>query len=165
MKQLATNEPSVSIKGICSSKRIKHLRSISNFNLPEEFDPDEISWVSPRVAVTDWEGGVNAYKSGEFVICVAEEFRDTGHVYIPLDPTRPTEHVTDTLERITKLIQWVLSNSTKGVVIHSALGMERSVLAAAWYLRKDLGMTMGEAYAAIGEVRPIAVDRRDWVGE
>ena len=66
MKQLSINEPSVSIQGICSSKRIKHLRSISDFNFPEEFDPDEISWVSRRMAVTDWEGGVNAYKNGEF---------------------------------------------------------------------------------------------------
>ena len=162
-KNLKGTMPNLNKRGISSSKRITGLRSMSDFNPPENFDPDELSWVTPRLAVSDWEGGVQAYRDGEFVICVAEELRDLGHVYIPVDPTRSPVYVTESLDRISALIKWVLSNSNKRVVIHCAMGMERSVLAAVWYLKRYQNMTLDEAYSAVGEVRPIAVDRRDWI--
>ena len=156
-------KPTLNEKGISSANRIPQLRHMADFNPPEDFNPDEISWVSPRVGVTDWEGGVQAYGDGDFVICVAEELRDLGHVYIPVDPYRGRAHTIDTLDRISKLIRWILENSDKNVVVHCAMGMERSVLAVVWYLHKYQGMSMDEAYDTVGIARPIAADRRDWI--
>ena len=167
MKQntLKRNTPNLNKRGISSANRIQHLKSMSDFNPPKDYNPDEISWVTSRIAVTDWEGGVQAQKDGHFVICVAEEFPELGHAYIPVDPTRSRRYVAKTLDRIAKLMQWVLSNSDKKVVVHCAMGMERSVLAVVWYLMKCNGFSMDGAYSIVGEARPIAADRRHWVQE
>ena len=49
------------------------------------------------------------------------------------------------------------------VVVHCAMGMERSVLSVVWYLHVDAGMTVDEAYDMVFEARPIACDRRHWI--
>ena len=44
------------------------------------------------------------------------------------------------------------------------MGMERSVLAVAYYLNGENNMSLDEAYAHIIKRRPIALDQRDWAG-
>ena len=44
------------------------------------------------------------------------------------------------------------------------MGMERSVLAVAYFLYTKMDMGLDEAYAHIVERRPIAWDRREWAG-
>ena len=51
----------------------------------------------------------------------------------------------------------------RDVVVHCAMGMERSVLAVVWYLHVEAGMTLDDAYDTVSEARPIAVDRRHWI--
>ena len=149
-------------RGISSSRRLAHLRDLPNSDTRLDFDPDELSWVTPRIAITDWEGALTADGGGDFVICVAEEFRDLGHVYEPVDLTRSQDQVIGTLNRVAKLILWILSNSDKRVVVHSSVGIERSPLAVAWFLKKYSDMTADEAYSAIKAARPIAVYTQNW---
>ncbi|MCL0054049.1 dual specificity protein phosphatase family protein [Dehalococcoidia bacterium] len=146
-----------------SRGRIGHLRQMSAYNPPIDFDPDVISWVTPKLAVTDWEGGVEARTQGHFVVCVAEELPDYGHVCIPVDPNVGRKGTIKTLDKISRLINWVLCETEKSVVVHCAMGMERSVLAVVWYLYNYQDMTIDEAYDVVGWKRPIAADRREWV--
>ena len=142
---------------------MEQLIEMSAYGQPIDFDPDVISWVTTDVAVTDWEGGVQAMEDGHFVICVAEELEDLGNVCIPVNPRDGREQTVKTLGRIADLIHWMVSEKGKSVVVHCAMGMERSVLAAAWYLQRYQGMTLDEAYDSIGRVRPIIADRKSWV--
>jgi len=149
--------------GKSSRERMEQLRGMAAYHPQVDFDPDVISWVTPNVAVTDWEGGVHATEEGHFVICVADELDELGHVCIPIDPVDGRKRTVKTLERIANLIHWMVSETKKSVVVHCAMGMERSVIAVAWYLHKYQEMTLDEAYDAIGWVRPIAADRKHWV--
>ena len=68
-----------------------------------------------------------------------------------------------TLDRIADEIHNVLDATKKKVVVHCYMGMERSVLSVVWYLHRYEGKTIDEAYRLIGNVRPIAIDRRSWI--
>ncbi len=37
------------------------------------------------------------------------------------------------------------------------------MLTCVWYLCKHQGMSMDEAYETVREVRPVVLDRREWV--
>jgi len=160
---LNTSRPTKHQTGKSSRERMGHLRKMSAYNPPADFDPDVISWVTPNVAVTDWEGGVEAQTEGHFVICVAEELSNYGHVCIPVDPYDGPKATIETLDKIAGLINWVHCETEKSVVVHCAMGMERSVLSVVWYLHKYHDMTIDEAYDVVGGERPIAADRREWV--
>ena len=142
---------------------MRKLIGMSDYNPPVGFDPDVISWVTRDVAVTDWEGGILAMEEGHFVVCVAEELEGLGHVCIPVDPYDGPERTIETLDRIADLIHWMISGTDKSVVVHCAMGMERSALAVAWYLQGYRDMTLDEAYDAIGRIRPIIADRKSWI--
>ncbi len=160
---LQTSEPTKHQAGKSSRGRMGYLRQMSAYNPPMDFDPDVISWVTLKIAVTDWEGGVEALSQGHFVICVAEELPDCGHVCIPVDPNVGRTETMKTLDKIARLMNWVLSQTGRSVVVHCAMGMERSVLAVVWYLYNYQDMTIDEAYDVVGRKRPIAADRREWV--
>ena len=49
------------------------------------------------------------------------------------------------------------------LLVHCAVGRERSALAAAWYLHKQRGMPLDDAYALLIEKRPQVIDRREWL--
>ena len=55
-----------------------------------------------------------------------------------------------------------LMQTGRRVAVHCSMGMERSVLAVAYYLHATRDMGLDEAYALIMESRPIALDRRSW---
>ena len=150
-------------KGKSSRERMNHLLDIAAYQPQADFDPDVISWVTPSISVTDWEGGVRARQDGNFVICVAGEMPELGHVWMPIDPDDGRRRTLKVLDRIAELIDWVVSKADQSVVVHCAMGIERSVLAVAWYLHKYQDMSLDEAYDAVGKVRPIAADRKYWV--
>ena len=54
-------------------------------------------------------------------------------------------------------------NDDTKVVVHCAMGMERSPLTVVWYLHKYHDKTIDEAYKMVQDARPAAVDRRDWI--
>ena len=49
------------------------------------------------------------------------------------------------------------------VVVHCAMGIERSPLTVVWYLHKYHKKTIDEAYDLVREARPVAVERRYWI--
>ena len=66
-----------------------------------KFDPDEISWITDRIGITDWEGATEAQLTGCYVVNVAEEL--IGNPYddidIPFegDPAELTTQITNLL--------------------------------------------------------------------
>ena len=162
-RELRVSVPARYQEGKSSKERMGGLLQISAYQPPSDFDPDIVSWVTPNVAVTDWEGGVRAKQDGDFVICVAGEMPELGHVWMPIDPDDGRRETLKMLNRIAELIDWVVSKADKSVVVHCAMGIERSVLAVAWYLHRYQQMSLDEAYDIVGDVRPIAADRKYWV--
>lgn len=157
----------------------ERLRDIAQyFPIPEDFKLENISWVPTdsgcEVGITSVYGVPQAIKDGHFVINVAQEIPSAAHAYIPIDtgdgsdrqnPVEFIEEQRETVHLIACLIEGMLTCSDRKVVVHCHMGMERSVLAVAWWLHFHKGMTLDEAYETISKVRPIAIDRRDWIGE
>jgi protein-tyrosine phosphatase len=66
------------------------------------------------------------------------------------------------LEQIVNTMEMAMATDQK-VVVNCSMGMERSVLAAVWYLVRNKGMSLDNAYSFVRSVRPIATDRREWL--
>jgi hypothetical protein len=150
-----------------SKDRVRSLKRHSLGFVPDDFDPDVLSWVLDSVAITDKEGGLEAKALGHYVINVAEEIRSNADAKIPVVPPEYGTDVLDTREsvdRVADIINTVVEDEQRKVVVHCYMGMERSVLCVVWYMHKYLGMSIDQAYGHISAIRPLAADRRDWVG-
>ena len=153
-----------------SRERIKSLKNMVGHEVPDNFDPHDISWVLPTLGVTGAEGAERAIEQGHFVINVAGEISNGATVKMPIEPSNPTwgikraNTVLQTLEAIVDTIEMVEATGQKAVV-HCSMGMERSVLATVWYLVRNKGMSLDNAYNFVRSVRPIATDRRAWLIE
>jgi len=149
-------------------ERQEQLKEISRYYpIPTDFDLDAISWVTGDVAVTSVGGSEEALlDEGCFVINVAEEIINDAHACIPIDPyVEDVERQRETVDLVSDTIQKELRHNGPKVVVHCHMGMERSVLAVAWWLHSYKNMSLDEAYGLISQKRPIALDRREWIGE
>jgi len=147
---------------------IKRLGSLK----PEEakaFDANEVSWVHPLLAVTSRQGASTVYQKNDlnktlYVINVADELNTPADYKIPVNidlDTRTTKLALDTLAEI---IHNHISRG-KQVVVHCALGVERSALTVVHFLTQYLYYpTLDEAYEHVSSIRPIVADRRSWAG-
>ena len=151
-----------------SRTRIKFLKDMVGFPIPDSFDPHEISWVLPNLGVTGAEGAEEAIDKGHFVINVADELVNEATVKMPIEPSnqvwgmKRSCTVLPTLESIVNMMNMVMATEQK-VVVHCSMGMERSILATVWYLVRNKGMDLDNAYSFVRSVRPIATDRREWL--
>ncbi len=130
------------------------------------FDLDTISWVTPRLAVTDVNGALDMQKEGDcYIINTAMEIDTPCDYKLPVEPFfHGAEEVRAVLDTLVDVIHDQLEGTANKVIVHCFAGMERSVLTCVWYLCKHHGMSMDEAYETVREVRPVALDRREWVG-
>ena len=130
--------------------------------IPDDFDPDDISWVTDRLGITDWEGALEASLTGCYVINVAPELRHQkeNDITLPLSGG----NIRPALDRIANVIHNKLNESpdTK-VVIHCAMGMERAPLAAIWYLHKYKRLQLAAAHDLVVAARPIVLNCLAWV--
>lgn len=153
-----------------SRNRIKWLKDMVGYEVPDDFDPHEISWVLPKLGVTGAEGAENAIKQRYFTINVAKELNIATTVTIPIEPNNNTwgqkteNTVLAGLEKIVNTIDMAIDTGQK-VVVNCSMGMERSVLATVWYLIRNKNMSLDNAYNFVRSVRPIATDRREWIIE
>ena len=151
-----------------SRDRIKGLAHIVGHDVPDNFDPHEISWVLPNLGVTGKEGADQAIKQEHFVINVADELFTNATVKMPIEPSSEVwgfqreNTVLPTLEKIVNTMTMAMDTGQK-VVVNCSMGMERSVLATVWYLVRNKGMDLDNAYDFVRSVRPIATDRREWI--
>ena len=149
-------------------ERQEQLKEISRYYpIPKYFDLDRISWVTGDVAITSVGGAEEALlQEGYFVINVAEEIINDAHACIPIDPyVEDVERQRETVDLVSDTIQRELRHNGRKVVVHCHMGMERSVLAVAWWLHSHKNMSLDEGYGLIRKKRPIALDRREWIGE
>ena len=130
-------------------------------NMPDGFDPDEISWVRPRIGITDWEGACEAIALDHYVITVAPEISIGSDIVIGLEPNEL--NFKRTLDKISNKIDEVLVNTDRDVVLHCAMGMERAPLAVVWYLNKNEGLSIEDAYKDVIKIRPIVCRREMWL--
>jgi len=127
-----------------------------------DFDPDEISWVTDRIGITDWEGAYNAVLEGEYhVITVAPEIDIDANASFDLSPG--SGKVKEVLSNAARHINQVMVETEDKIVVHCAMGMERAPLTVAWYLMHDKFIGFDQAYKIIADARPIVCDRRDWL--
>lgn len=129
----------------------------------EGFNPDEISWITERIGVTNLNGSRVAADLGHYVINTAEEIESQRDSKIVINYRLGPKNVEMSLDQIANLIQEQLLTSKKKIVVHCFWGMERSVLAVVWYLHIKLGLSIDQAYERVRLIRPIAIDHRSWV--
>ena len=136
--------------------------------LGDGFDLEELSFPHPSIAITCREGAAQvAGQPGYYVINVAGELNTPCDLKMPVDPRDGVSATRSQLDRIAGVIDQQLEgpDDTK-VIVHCAMGIERSALAVAWFLRSRLGYgSLTAAYDAISAARPIVADRSHWVGE
>jgi len=158
------------IDKISSRERLTWLGRMSRTPemLGDRFDPEELSFVHPSIAITCWEGAAQVVgQPGYYVINVAEELNTPCDVKIPVNPRDGVSATRSQLDKIAGVVAQQLegSDDTK-IIVHCAMGVERSALAVAWFLRNWLGYgSLTAAYDAISAVRPIVADRSGWAGE
>jgi rhodanese-related sulfurtransferase len=128
---------------------------INSFN--RNGGPSTISWITDDIAVTSREGADIALKQGHFVINTAEEISNSAQVKIPVRHGGPDN--LRQLKAIENVMSGVLKNTNQKVVVHCAMGMERSVTAVVWYLANTTNMSLIEALKLVQSKRPIACDR------
>ena len=138
---------------------------VPNDIIGEGFDLDTISWVKHRLAVTDMYGAlsVNGHDN-VYIVNTADEVNTPYDFKLPVEPHEGPDAVREALDVLADVIHEQIETTKKDVVVHCFAGMERSVLTCAWYLCKYKNMSMEDAYQAIYDVRPVALDRRLWVG-
>jgi len=148
-----------------SKERLRDLRRLverEGRTLPADFDIDDIHWVTDRVGITDFEGCEEAVLNDYFTINVAGELDSSAQMQADINPG--SGKVKKDLTKLAVLINKVLTdNDDTKVVVHCAMGMERSPLTVVWYLHKYHDKTIDEAYDMVQRARPVAVDRREWV--
>jgi len=66
------------------------------------------------------------------------------------------------LDEFADFVDKLLSEGRK-VLVHCAMGIERSPLAVVWYLHKKKGMSIPEAYAFVKSKRNVVADRTVWL--
>lgn len=145
-----------------STKRLESMRHLFTNDIPESFTPDEISWVLPKLGITDFEGSTEAIIKGHVVFNVARELHTLSSAHIQADLT-PGSGISQQLDKLSKEIHEILSNTKKRVVVHCAMGMERSPLLVVWYLHKYRNLSISAAYKKVMKKRPIVLDRRHWI--
>ena len=142
--------------------QLAHLVTEQGGHIPDGFDVDEIHWVTDRKGIKDFEGSAEAVVRGYLVINVAGELESSAQIQEDINPY--TNTVKKTLNKLATLIDKTMTDDdTTKVVVHCAMGMERSPLTVVWYLHNYQDMSLDEAYKMVQAARPIAVDRRDWI--
>jgi len=132
--------------------------------VPGDFNPDEISWVRPRIGITDWEGACEAIALNHYVITVAPEISIGSDIVIGLRPY--DRSFMSTLDKVSDKIDEILNNTDRAVVVHCAMGMERAPLAVVWHLHKTEGISIKDAYKDVIKSRPIVCYRDEgWLSE
>ena len=134
--------------------------------VPDTFNPDEISWVTPNLGVTDWEGAEEASLAGYYVINVAPELEGVTSEFdnITIGFSDFGLGLKIALERcVNHIHNKITENPDTRIVVHCAMGMERSPLAIAWYLHRHQKLSLDDAYKKVVEARPIVLDRRGWI--
>jgi protein-tyrosine phosphatase len=136
---------------------------------------DKISWVTPVLGITGYEGieDIERFQYGvdnDYIINTAGEINNRADVKIPVEPSMGARQTLRRVDMIADIIHEKLYSfarlpSEYKVIVHCAMGMERSVLAVAWYLQKYENYTLDSAYERIHEIRPIACDRSSWIGK
>jgi len=125
------------------------------------FEPSELSEIVDGLYITSRDGVGEAMVRGQFIINVTQKGElDTYYdAQISLYPDERTNMIR--LKTLALLIDELIQ-AGRPVAVHCSMGMERSVLAVAYYLHTKMDKTLDEAYALIMERRPIALDRRSW---
>ena len=126
-----------------------------------DFEPSELSEIVDGLFITSRDGVDAAMMENHFIINVTQKGElDTYYdAQISLYPDERTNMIR--LKTLALLIDELLQTGRR-VAVHCSMGMERSVLAVAYYLHATRDMGLDEAYALIMESRPIALDRRSW---
>ena len=168
------------IENYSSRERVKQMKwwiTEDGGSVPDDFDINEISWVTPRIGITDFEGSIEALSEGYLTINVAGELDSPAQVQIAVEPNQGK--VKESLDELADLIDGYLYGTDeedteevhnnldeflkRKVVVHCAMGIERSPLTVVWYLHKYHIKTIDEAYDLVREARPVAVERRYWI--
>lgn len=132
--------------------------------IDDYYDPDEISWVTDQIGITDVEGAKEAQLTGCYVVNVAKELMGNPYDDIDIPFEGMPTHLTKQMNAFADLVDLKLnSEENVRIVVHCAMGMERAPLAVVGYLIKYQSMTIDEAYELIVSKRPIACDRRLWM--
>jgi len=147
-----------------SRERIKEMKEWivqDGGSLPDDFDINSISWVTSRIGITDFEGSIDSISEGYLTINVAGELASLAHDTIAVEPY--SGKVRETLDELATVINEYLNNTDNKIVVHCAMGVERSPLTVVWYLHNYRGMTLDKAYELVRQARPVAVERRHWI--
>ena len=92
---------------------------------------------------------------------MADEIHNDAQVKIPVEIG--TGMVIHRLTEIADVMDKVFTTTNQKIVVHCAMGMERSVLAVVYFMASKWRMQLRQALKQVQSKRPIAVDRLHWI--
>lgn len=127
------------------------------------FTDDHAHEILPRLFVGDMYSCEMAARAGMSRMCVLEQpcgHDDCFHQRI-LDTDGKTNP--EWLERASAFIvkEWMVGAAR--LLVHCAAGVERSPLTVAWFMGKEFGTPIDDAYAWLKSHRSFVEDRRAWL--
>ena len=145
-----------------SSSRFKRLKHLVGRPISDGFNIDDIHWVTDRIGITDYEGCTEAVLKGYIVMNVAGELDSSAQIQADINPDKGS--CRSDLDGLAALIHKLLTESDDDkIVVHCAMGMERSPLTVVWYLHIYQDKTLDQAYQIVESARESTVDRRSWI--
>ena len=121
------------------------------------------SEVAEGVYVGGWNDALK-FEGSRF--CVLDDLPDDmpPGVHVPVYDSTRDRAIRENLDRV---VREMATARAKGrpVLVYCGHGIRRSPLAAAWYLHREEGLELDEAYARIRKVRPRVETAGEWIGD
>jgi hypothetical protein len=138
-----------------TSKKGSATRTKARPSSPAEF--------SPGVFVGGWKDALR-FEGSRF--CVLDEAPEDmpPATHVPIYDGATDRAIPQNLDALARQMRDARSHG-QPVLVFCGHGVRRSPLAAAWYLRRTEGLTLGEAYERVRAVRPKIEEAREWVGD
>ncbi len=137
---------------------VKKSRTVKS---PRKAAPSEIA---PGVFVGGW---ADAEKFEGTRFCVLDETPDApfpAEVHIPIYDSQADRPIRPNLDRLADLVAAARAKH-QPVLLFCGHGIRRGPLAGAWYLHRQLGLSLEEAYGRVRTVRPKIEAVEEWVND
>ncbi|MCI4326861.1 MAG: dual specificity protein phosphatase family protein [Thermoplasmata archaeon] len=121
------------------------------------------SEIAPGVFVGGWND------AAEFVgvrVCVLDDPPEEplpGSTHVPIYDEKQDAALPANLDRVARLVEDARGNG-KPVIVFCGHGIRRGSLAGAWYLHRQSGISLDEAYERVRAVRPKIEEGKSWIG-
>jgi rhodanese-related sulfurtransferase len=121
------------------------------------------SEIAPGVFVGGWN---DAVPFPGVRVCVLDDPPEEplpGSTHVPIYDEKHDAAIPANLDRVVALVERARGDG-EPVILYCGHGIRRGSLAGAWYLHRQTGISLDDAYGRVRAVRPKIEDGKSWIG-